>query len=197
MPNKPFPQFAAPMTAASVKEPFDSPDWIFEPKLAGRLVASSFFFAVAVAERFAHHRAALATPLPQFTDFKVELSRCSPAGSELLPSRSKQDFVDVHVFRLSHRKCHHIWRPGKNGGYPNFASDVSCVPGCRGDSVARHSSFKTWSRLGVGDRIRGTHLDQDQVSLSSQPPVFPGLLSGRVWSHEVPRRGTGRPVIGH
>ena len=66
-------------------------------------------------------------------------------------------------------------RPGKNGGYPNFASDVSCVPGCRGDSVARHSSFKTWSRLGVGDRLRGSHLDQDQVSLSSQPPVFPGL----------------------
>jgi hypothetical protein len=64
-----------------------------------------------------------------------------------------------------------IWRPGKNGGYPNFASDVSCVPGCRGDSVARHSSFKTWSRLGVGDRLRGTHLDQDQVSLSSQLPV--------------------------
>jgi hypothetical protein len=41
---------------------------------------------------------------------------------------------------------------------------------------ARRSSFKTWSRLGVGDRLRGSHLDQDQVSLSSQPPVFPGLL---------------------
>jgi hypothetical protein len=71
-------------------------------------------------------------------------------------------------------------RPGKNGGYPNFASDVSCVPGCRGDSVARHSSFKTWSRLGVGDRLRGSHLDQDQVSLSSQPPVFPGLYIGEL-----------------
>src|SRR5258708_29489170 len=55
------------------------------------------------------------------------------------------------------------------------SSDVSSVPGCRGDSVARHSSFKTWSRLGVGDWLRGSHLDQDQVSLSSQPPVFPGL----------------------
>jgi hypothetical protein len=55
---------------------------------------------------------------------------------------------------------------------------IGCLlrPGCRGDSVARHSSFKTWSRLGVGDRLRGSHLDQDQVSLSSQPPVFPGLL---------------------
>src|SRR6266446_6195476 len=74
------------------------------------------------------------------------------------------------------RRFHSVCkRPGKNGGYPNFASDVSCVPGCRGDSVARHSSFKTWSRLGVGDRLRGSHLDQDQVSLSSQPPVFPGL----------------------
>jgi bifunctional non-homologous end joining protein LigD len=35
MPNKPLPQFFAPMAAASAKEPFDSPDWIFEPKLDG------------------------------------------------------------------------------------------------------------------------------------------------------------------
>ena len=35
MPNKPLPQFVSPMAAASVKEPFDSPDWIFEPKLDG------------------------------------------------------------------------------------------------------------------------------------------------------------------
>src|SRR3984893_8396354 len=35
MPEKPLPQFVAPMTASSVKEPFDSPDWIFETKLDG------------------------------------------------------------------------------------------------------------------------------------------------------------------
>jgi bifunctional non-homologous end joining protein LigD len=29
------PQFVAPMTASVVKEPFDSPDWIFETKLDG------------------------------------------------------------------------------------------------------------------------------------------------------------------
>src|SRR5260221_4879830 len=51
-------------------------------------------------------------------------------------------------------------------------------------TASRHSSFKTWSRLGVGDRLRGSHLDQDQVSLSSQPPVFPGL----------PRSGLESPV---
>jgi hypothetical protein len=33
--KKDFPQFVAPMTASSVKEPFDSPDWIFETKLDG------------------------------------------------------------------------------------------------------------------------------------------------------------------
>src|SRR5258706_9453343 len=90
------------------------------------------------------------------------------------------------------------WRPGKTGGYPNFASDVSCVPGCRGDSVARHSSFKTWSRLGVGDRLRGSHLDQDQVSLSSQPPVFPGLQMQQTL-HQMERTGqsaTSRRSIG-
>ena len=33
--KKPLPQFVVPMPAASVKEPFDSPDWIFETKLDG------------------------------------------------------------------------------------------------------------------------------------------------------------------
>ena len=35
MPEKPLPQFVAPMQASSVKEPFDSSDWIFETKLDG------------------------------------------------------------------------------------------------------------------------------------------------------------------
>jgi hypothetical protein len=35
MPKKPLPDFVAPMQASSVKEPFDSPDWIFETKLDG------------------------------------------------------------------------------------------------------------------------------------------------------------------
>jgi len=35
MPKKPLPQFVAPMQASSEKEPFDSPDWIFETKLDG------------------------------------------------------------------------------------------------------------------------------------------------------------------
>src|SRR5258708_7388469 len=35
MPKKTLPQFVPPMQASSVKEPFDSPDWIFETKLDG------------------------------------------------------------------------------------------------------------------------------------------------------------------
>jgi bifunctional non-homologous end joining protein LigD len=35
MANKTFPTFVPPMMANSVKEPFDSPDWIFEVKLDG------------------------------------------------------------------------------------------------------------------------------------------------------------------
>ena len=35
MPEKPLPQFVVPMQASSVKEPFDSSDWIFETKLDG------------------------------------------------------------------------------------------------------------------------------------------------------------------
>jgi len=35
MPKNPLPDFVAPMQASSVKEPFDSPDWIFETKLDG------------------------------------------------------------------------------------------------------------------------------------------------------------------
>jgi ATP-dependent DNA ligase len=36
MPKKPLPQFVPPMQASSVKEPFDSPDWIFDTKLDSR-----------------------------------------------------------------------------------------------------------------------------------------------------------------
>jgi bifunctional non-homologous end joining protein LigD len=35
MPNKPLPQFIAPMQASVIKEPFDHPHWIFETKLDG------------------------------------------------------------------------------------------------------------------------------------------------------------------
>jgi bifunctional non-homologous end joining protein LigD len=35
VPKKTFPQFVHPMTASSVKQPFDSPDWVFETKLDG------------------------------------------------------------------------------------------------------------------------------------------------------------------
>jgi ATP-dependent DNA ligase len=35
MPEKPLPQFVAPMQASIAKEPFDNPDWIFETKLDG------------------------------------------------------------------------------------------------------------------------------------------------------------------
>jgi hypothetical protein len=34
MVKKPLPEFVPPMMANSVKEPFDSPDWIFEAPLA-------------------------------------------------------------------------------------------------------------------------------------------------------------------
>ena len=33
--KRPFPEFIEPMQASSAKEPFDSPDWIFETKLDG------------------------------------------------------------------------------------------------------------------------------------------------------------------
>jgi hypothetical protein len=35
MPKKTIPEFEPPMMANGVKEPFDSPDWIFEIKLDG------------------------------------------------------------------------------------------------------------------------------------------------------------------
>jgi len=109
-----------------------------------------------------------------------------PVGTTM----SKQDHLSLRRRPLCHRNrstshesagFERFWskidrrsskRPGKNGGYPSFASDVSCVPGCRGDSVARHSSFKTWSRLGVGDRLRGSHLDQPKYRYALSPRFF-------------------------
>jgi bifunctional non-homologous end joining protein LigD len=37
MPEKPLPQFVAPMQASTAKKPFDNPDSIFESKLDGYL----------------------------------------------------------------------------------------------------------------------------------------------------------------
>jgi ATP-dependent DNA ligase len=35
--KKPFPQIIEPMMASLIKDPFDSPDWIFETKMDGYL----------------------------------------------------------------------------------------------------------------------------------------------------------------
>jgi bifunctional non-homologous end joining protein LigD len=42
MPKKTFPDFVPPMMAQSAKEPFDSPDWIFEIKLDGYRAVTVF-----------------------------------------------------------------------------------------------------------------------------------------------------------
>jgi hypothetical protein len=64
MPNKPLPQFVVPMAAASVKEPFDSLDWIFEPKLDGyRAITVIDDFDV-----FEDHNLIAATRLEQLDD---------------------------------------------------------------------------------------------------------------------------------
>ena len=53
--------------------------------------------------------------------------------------------------------------------------------------VARHSSFKTWSRLGVGDRLRGSHLDQDEYRSPLSPRFFPVSTSRRSPNSRVTR----------
>ena len=66
MPKKPLPLFVAPMQASSVKELFDSPDWIFETKLDG-------YRAIAVIDRTV---AVVQTPLGE--SFSAVRQACSP-----------------------------------------------------------------------------------------------------------------------
>ena len=73
MPKKALPQFVAPMQASSVKQPFDSLDWIFETKLDG-------FRAIAVidstgkARIWSRNRLPLEPKFPTIRDAVEELN---------------------------------------------------------------------------------------------------------------------------
>jgi bifunctional non-homologous end joining protein LigD len=73
MPNKPLPQFVAPMTAAPVKEPFDSPDWIFEPKLDGYR-AIAVIDSTGKARLWSRNHLPLASKFPTIQDAVNELN---------------------------------------------------------------------------------------------------------------------------
>ena len=74
MPNKSFPQFVAPMQASSVKDPFDSPDWVFETKLDG-------YRAMAVIDSVGKARIWSRNHLPLEQKFPMVLdSRKNPMG---------------------------------------------------------------------------------------------------------------------
>lgn len=67
MPKKPLPQFVAPMQASSIKEPFNSPDWIFETKLDGYR-AIAVIDSVGKARLWSRNRLPLAPKFPMVLD---------------------------------------------------------------------------------------------------------------------------------
>jgi bifunctional non-homologous end joining protein LigD len=68
MPEKPLPQFIVPMMASVAKEPFDSPDWIFETKLEG-------FRAIAIINATGKARVWSQNRLPLEPKFPMVLDR--------------------------------------------------------------------------------------------------------------------------
>src|SRR5260370_42602997 len=76
MPEKPLPDFVAPMQASSIKKPFDSPDWIFETKLDG-------YRAIAVIDSagksriWSRNHLPLEPKFPTIADVVNQLNLCS------------------------------------------------------------------------------------------------------------------------
>jgi ATP-dependent DNA ligase len=76
MPKKPLPQFVPPMQASSVKEPFDSPDWIFETKLDGYR-AIAVIDATGKARLWSRNHLPLEPKFPTIQDAVRQLKLCS------------------------------------------------------------------------------------------------------------------------
>jgi bifunctional non-homologous end joining protein LigD len=76
MPKKPLPDFVAPMQASSVKEPFDSPDWIFETKLDGYR-AIAVIDATGKARIWSRNHLPLEPKFPTIQDAVRQLKLCS------------------------------------------------------------------------------------------------------------------------
>jgi bifunctional non-homologous end joining protein LigD len=72
VPKKALPQFVAPMQASSVKEPFDSPDWIFETKLDGYR-AIAVIDSTGKARIWSRNRLPLETKFPSIRNATEEL----------------------------------------------------------------------------------------------------------------------------
>jgi ATP-dependent DNA ligase len=85
MPRKQLPQFVAPMIASSIKEPFDSRDWIFETKLDG-------FRAIAVIDSAGKARLWSRNRLPLEPKFPMVLD-----SVDQLKLRSRQRILAVVV----------------------------------------------------------------------------------------------------
>jgi bifunctional non-homologous end joining protein LigD len=76
MPKKTLPQFVPPMQASSVKEPFDSPDWIFETKLDGYR-AIAVMDATGKARLWSRNHLPLEPKFPTIQDAVRQLKLCS------------------------------------------------------------------------------------------------------------------------
>jgi hypothetical protein len=76
MPKKPLPQFVPPMQAFSVKEPFDSPEWIFETKLDGYR-AIAVIDATGRARLWSRNHLPLEPKFPTIQDAVRQLKLCS------------------------------------------------------------------------------------------------------------------------
>src|SRR5258707_3882411 len=73
MPKKPLPDFVAPIMASPIKDPFDSPDWIFETKMEGYR-AIAVIDSTGKARIWSRNRLSLEQKFPNIRDAEEELN---------------------------------------------------------------------------------------------------------------------------
>jgi bifunctional non-homologous end joining protein LigD len=71
--KRPFPQIIEPMMASPIKDPFDSPDWIFETKMDGYR-AIAVIDSTGKARIWSRNRLSLEQKFPNIRDAEEELN---------------------------------------------------------------------------------------------------------------------------
>src|SRR5258708_36935850 len=102
MPKKPLPQFVPPMQAFSVKEPFDSPEWIFETKLDGYR-AIAVIDATGRARLWSRNHLPLEPKFPTIQDAVRQLKLCSTILDGEIVALDKEGVPRFQLLQLSYQ----------------------------------------------------------------------------------------------
>jgi hypothetical protein len=142
MPKKSVPEFVEPMQASSVKEPFDSPDWIFETKLDG-------YRAIALIDSIGKARIWSRNHLPFEPKFPTVIDAVGQLGL-------RSTILDGEIVALDERGRSEV----------SITPTVAETSDRSGGIFLVRCTMVRWSPLAAGVRVHHTH-DQSNLFLGS------------------------------